>query len=39
MMRFAMVGSGLFLGVIGYFLYEDMQMKRGGPSSRARHQQ
>ena len=39
MMRFAMVGSSLFLGILGYFLYEDMQMKRGGIGSRARHQQ
>ena len=28
MLRFSMVGSGLFLGILGYFMYEDWQMKR-----------
>ena len=39
MMRFAMVGSGLFLGILGYFLYEDTQMKRAGPGSGASQRQ
>ena len=35
MLRFSMVGSGLFLGIIGYFMYEDWQMKRNASRSRS----
>ena len=33
MMRFSMVGSGLGLGILGYFMYEDWRLKRGGTSA------
>ncbi len=34
MLRFSMAGSGLFLGILGYFMYEDWQMKRNASRSR-----